>query len=99
MLQVFKYDRFIDATFTKCGRTISNPVMAFGSLCPGKRYALLQLKWYLLTVINRFELRFPDGQEPPQYDIRCYGHEVLPPLNDVTLLLQPRRDSVRLLFD
>merc|ERR1719419_809392 len=53
----FQYDRFIDQKFYKNGKEITHPVMAFGSLCPGKRYALLQIKWYLITVLNKFDMK------------------------------------------
>lgn len=32
----YKYDRFVDATFYKNGKVLKNPILAFGSLCPGK---------------------------------------------------------------
>jgi len=82
LLQVFKYDRFIDAKFYKFGRQVKHPVMGFGTLCPGKRYALLQLKWYLLTFVTRFDMRLQPG-EHAQYDANYHGHEILPPIRDV----------------
>jgi len=82
LLQVFKYDRFVDAKFYKCGQEVKHPVMGFGTLCPGKRYALLQLKWYLMTVVTRFDLRLRDG-EHAEYDANYHGHEILPPVRDV----------------
>jgi len=88
-----------DAKFFKCGLQLSQPVMSFGSLCPGRRYALLQLKWFLLTIFTRFQLRYKQhSQTPPpppapvndaetsrlpQYDVTYHGHEVLPPVADV----------------
>ena len=88
ILQEFKYDRFIDATFYKDGRELKNPLLAFGTICPGKRYALLQLRWSILTIFNRFEMKLQDG-EHAQYDYRCHGHEVLPPVSDVTIHYKP----------
>lgn len=82
--QVFKFDRFVDAKFYKSGRELKNPMVAFGTLCPGKRYALLQLRWCILTIFTRFELRLQSG-EHAEYDYRCHGHEVLPPVADVTI--------------
>jgi hypothetical protein len=79
---VFKYDRFVDAKFYKNGKEVKHPVMGFGTLCPGKRYALLQLKWYLLTFVTRFDMRLRPG-EHAEYDTQYHGHEVLPPVKDV----------------
>ena len=93
--QEFKYDRFIDAKFYKDGQEIKHPVMAFGSLCPGKRYAMLQLKWYLVTMFNHFELELLDG-EHAEYDYQYHGHEVLPPKKDVQFRYRLRNDSTKL---
>jgi hypothetical protein len=58
--------------------------MGFGTLCPGKRYALFQLKWFIMTIATRFDLRLQPGQHA-QYDTQYHGHEVLPPVADVTM--------------
>lgn len=87
---MFKYDRFVDASFYKYDREVKYPVMGFGTLCPGKRYALLQLKWYLLTIVTRFEMRLQEG-EHAQYDTTLYGHEILPPVRDVNIDFRQKR--------
>jgi len=76
--------------------------MSFGSLCPGKRYALLQLKWFLVSVLSRFELRYQPHQPRssasaassplPAYDCQCHGHEVLPPVADVDIEFRVRQN-------
>jgi len=92
--QEFVYDRFMDdAKFFKAGVELKHPVMSFGSLCPGKRYALLQLKWFILTMLSRFELRFKTSSSLPRYDSRYHGHEVVPPANDVNVVFRPRTTS------
>ena len=58
--------------------------MGFGTLCPGKRYALVQLKWYLLTIATRFDMRLRPG-EHAVYDTQYHGHEVLPPVKDIDI--------------
>ncbi|KAI0237257.1 7-alpha-hydroxycholest-4-en-3-one 12-alpha-hydroxylase [Lamellibrachia satsuma] len=93
----FIYDRFIDATFYKNGKILKNPLLAFGTLCPGKRYALLQLKWYLLTVFTRFDMRLQPGASA-KYDYRYHGHEVLPPVEDVNIDFRPLSEFARLNF-
>jgi len=56
--------------------------MGFGTICPGKRYALIQLKLYIVAIMSRFEMRIIDSKRA-EYDCRYYGHEVLPPINDI----------------
>lgn len=58
--------------------------MAFGSICPGKRYAILQAKWYLLTLAHMFDFELLEGEQT-DIDVNYYGHEILPPTNDVHL--------------
>lgn len=94
--QEFKYDRFVDNKFyTPDGKELKHPVMAFGTLCPGKRYALLQLKWYILNTLNRFQMEQLDGQHA-QYDYQYHGHEILPPVEDVQFRFRERDSYVRL---
>lgn len=80
--QEFKYDRFVDAKFYKNGKELKHPIIAFGSLCPGKKYSLLQTKWFMLNLINSFEMELLDG-ESTLPDVNFYGHEILPPVHDV----------------
>ena len=89
-MQEFLYDRFVDAKFYKNGKEVKHPVMAFGSLCPGKRYAILQLKWYIITALNKFDMEL-DG-ESAQYDYKYHGHEILPPVEDIDFRFRLRRD-------
>lgn len=56
--------------------------MPFGTLCPGKRFAILQLKVYIITIITRFTICLEDG-EHAEYAYQYHGHEILPPVNDV----------------
>ncbi|XP_064633610.1 cytochrome P450 7A1-like [Lineus longissimus] len=79
----FKYDRFCnEAKFYKDGRELKHPIMAFGSLCTGQRYATLQAKWYLMNIVNMFEINLLEG-EKAVVDVQYHGHEILPPVNDV----------------
>jgi cholesterol 7alpha-monooxygenase len=88
---VFKYDRFVDATFYKDGKELKNPVMAFGTLCPGRRYAILQMKWYLLNICLRYKFTFASSVRA-QFDYRYHGHEVLPPVTDVPVHIEQREN-------
>ena len=91
-IQKFQFNRFVDAKFYKDDKEVKNPVLAFGSLCPGKNFALLQLKWYIVTMINRFDMSL--GDRTPEYDYRYHGHEVLPPVNDVTACFTSRKNCI-----
>jgi hypothetical protein len=66
------------AKFYKYGRQIKNPIIAFGSLCPGKKYAITQSKWFLLSCIYSFDMELCSGESTIP-DINYYGHEILPP--------------------
>jgi len=69
----FKFDRFAkDAKgrlpiFTKSGKRIHRPVDAFGgglTMCPGRRFAVTEIKSLIATMILEYELRWPDGKVP-----------------------------------
>ncbi|WAR25087.1 CP7A1-like protein [Mya arenaria] len=87
----FKYDRFVDATFYKNGRELKNPLLAFGSLCPGKKLAMTQAKWFIFNLAHNFDFETVDGQtcEP---DVHYHGHEILPPTRDVEILYRRKEN-------
>lgn len=72
---------------------MKNPLLAFGSLCPGKKLAMSQAKWYVFNLVYQFDFKVADGQtcEP---DVHYHGHEILPPTNDVNISYK-RIDNVR----
>ncbi|PVD24508.1 hypothetical protein C0Q70_14991 [Pomacea canaliculata] len=80
--EAFKHDRFVNATFYKYGKELKNPLAPFGSLCVARQMAPLQVKWFLVNLINSFSLELPEG-EKTEPKTECYGHEILPPVNDV----------------
>ena len=94
--QIFQYDRFIDRKFyTKDGEELKTPLMQFGFMCPGRHYAILKLKWYVLSTLANFDLRLERG-EPALYANEFHGHEVLPPSADVDISYRPRPQTARL---
>lgn len=97
LLQEYKYDRFVDATFYKNGKVLKNPILAFGSLCPGKKYALCQAKWFMLSLVNAFDFELCEG-EKTECDINYHGHEILPPTNDVQIRYRIREGHKKLIF-
>ncbi len=96
-LQEFKYNRFVDTKFYKNGKEIKHPVMSFGSLCPGKRFALLQLKWYIMSIFSTFDIQLHEG-EHAELDAQYHGHEILPPVKDVQMRYRFRPDAPSLEF-
>ncbi|KAK7489659.1 hypothetical protein BaRGS_00019054 [Batillaria attramentaria] len=95
--ETFKHDRFVNAKFYKYGKELKNPVLTFGSLCPGKRFSMLQIKWFLMNLINSFDLHLPEG-ERTQPNTEYYGHEILPPTHDVKVQFRPIPDAPALFF-
>lgn len=87
----------MDAKFYKYGKEIKNPIIAFGSLCPGKKYAIMQSKWFLLSSIYSFDMELCEG-EFTQPDINYYGHEILPPTNEVQVRYRLRQNIEKLSF-
>ncbi|XP_076448453.1 cytochrome P450 7A1-like [Babylonia areolata] len=95
--ETFKYDRFVDATFYKNGKELKNPLIGFGSLCPGKRMSLLQIKWFLLNVLNGVSMELVEG-ERTELNTKYYGHEILPPVNDVQVRYSLKPQAPHLAF-
>jgi len=90
-LQEYKYDRFIDAKFYKDGCEVKTPLLAFGSLCPGKKLAITQAKWYLFNLAHQFDFKVANG-ETCEPDVKYHGHEILPPTNDVKLMYRHKQN-------
>ncbi|CAD5115599.1 DgyrCDS4559 [Dimorphilus gyrociliatus] len=89
----FQFDRFISKVFYKDGEIVKNPVMPFGTICPGKRLALLQLKLFIINVVSNFDVKLNDG-ETTELDNTYHGHEVLPPTNDVQMTIKRKRENL-----
>lgn len=74
---------------------LKNPVLSFGSLCPGRKIALLQTKWYIISMLHRFDMELLAG-EKCDFDTSYPGHEIVPPTNDVQMRYKPRNTSISL---
>lgn len=75
----FKWNRFAPGpndempVFRKNGRTIVRPVNPFGggsSICPGRRYALAEIKAMVAMVLVHNDIRFKDNIVVPAPAIR-----------------------------
>lgn len=72
---------------------MKNPVLPFGSLCPGRKIAMLQTKWFLVSMLNRYDMELLDG-ESCDFDTSYPGHEIVPPTNDVQLRYRVREEAI-----
>ncbi|XP_004479325.1 7-alpha-hydroxycholest-4-en-3-one 12-alpha-hydroxylase [Dasypus novemcinctus] len=89
----FKYDRFLNADgsrkvdFYKGGKKIHHYSMPWGSgvsICPGRFFALSELKLFVLLMVTYFDLELADPDAPqPAIDPRRWGFGVTQPSHDV----------------
>lgn len=89
----FKYDRYLDengktkTTFYSNGLKLKYYYMPFGSgatICPGRLFAVQEIKQFLILMLSYFELEFAESNvKCPPLDQSRAGLGVLPPLNDV----------------
>lgn len=93
----FQYDRFLNRDHYKHGKKITSPLVTHGSLCPGEKISILQMKWFAMTWINTFKTELVVDQKTER-NLNAYGHEILPPLNDVSFLIKQREGFRRLNF-
>lgn len=89
----FKYDRFLnpDGTrkvdFYKSGKKIHHYIMPWGSgvsMCPGRFFALSEMKTFILLMIVYFDLELVDPDTPvPPLDPRRWGFGTSQPSHEV----------------
>nr|3DAX_A Chain A, Cytochrome P450 7A1 [Homo sapiens]3DAX_B Chain B, Cytochrome P450 7A1 [Homo sapiens] len=89
----FKYDRYLDengktkTTFYCNGLKLKYYYMPFGSgatICPGRLFAIHEIKQFLILMLSYFELELIEGQAKcPPLDQSRAGLGILPPLNDI----------------
>jgi len=89
----FKYDRFLDendqekTTFFRCGRRLRYYCMPFGSgvtKCPGRFFAMHEIKQFLTLTLSYFEMELLDtAVKVPPLDQSRAGLGILQPTYDV----------------
>ena len=92
--QVFKLDRFVG----EAGRTLARQhLMPFGggvSLCPGRFFAVREVKAFVALALERFEWQLPDGVGPasplPAFDPSRSGLGIYPPKEDFPVSVRLR---------
>ncbi|XP_012494506.1 PREDICTED: 7-alpha-hydroxycholest-4-en-3-one 12-alpha-hydroxylase [Propithecus coquereli] len=89
----FKYDRFLNpdgsrkVDFYKAGKKIHHYTMPWGSgvsICPGRFFALSEMKLFVLLMVTYYDLELVDPDTPgPQVDPKRWGFGVMHPNHEV----------------
>ncbi|XP_078670434.1 cytochrome P450 7A1-like [Branchiostoma floridae x Branchiostoma belcheri] len=87
--ETFKYDRYLEdgqekTAFYKNGRKLRQYLLPFGhgvSMCPGRFFALNEIKQFATIVVCYFDMELIDMETPPMDQSRA-GLGTLAPLND-----------------
>lgn len=85
----YQYDRFYSAEgrkqFYKDGQRVPLPLMPFGagsSMCPGRFFALNEIKLFLAIALSFWDIDLADDPEP-SYEFGRAGLGIYPPAHDV----------------
>ncbi|XP_059837882.1 cytochrome P450 7B1 isoform X2 [Hypanus sabinus] len=89
--EVYKYDRFIEngmkkTTFYKGGKKLRNYLMPFGSgasKCPGRYFAVSEIKMFISLILTAFDLEIIHQERPVMPSKSRVGLGVLHPESDV----------------
>lgn len=89
--EVYKYDRFVEnglkkTAFYKGGKKLRNYLIPFGSgssKCPGRHYALAEIKTFISLLLTYFDLEILDGEKPVGQSKNRAGLGILMPDSDV----------------
>ncbi|KAM6918911.1 cytochrome P450 7B1 isoform 2-T2 [Xenentodon cancila] len=89
--QRFRFDRFVQNSTErtdvyKDGQKLKYYLMPFGSgssMCPGRYFAINEMKQFVSLLLLYLDLQLEDGQSRPALDSSRAGLGILPPSNDV----------------
>lgn len=89
--QTFRFDRFIQdgrekTDFYKDGQKLKYYLMPFGSgstMCPGRYFAINEIKQFLCLLLLYFDLQLEDGATKTTADSSRAGLGILQPSTDV----------------
>ncbi|KAM4605393.1 cytochrome P450 7B1 [Polymixia lowei] len=95
----YRYDRFMEdgrekTDFYKDGQRLKYYLMPFGSgstMCPGRYFAVNEIKQFLCLLLLNFDLEVEEGQSKVALDSSRAGLGILLPANDVRFRYRPRR--------
>lgn len=88
----FKHDRFVGEK----GRAQARHVKPFGggvSMCPGRFFAVREVKSFVALALARYEWRIPNGGQDakiPPFDSSRSGLGIYPPQDDISIRVRPR---------
>ena len=89
--QAFRFNRFVQdgrekTDFYKDGQKLRYYLMPFGSgssICPGRYFAINEIKQFVVLLLLYFDLQLEDGQSRPTLDSSRVGLGILLPSTDV----------------
>ncbi|KAM4727831.1 cytochrome P450 7B1 isoform 2-T2 [Anableps anableps] len=89
--QTFRFDRFMQdgrekTDFSKDGQKLRYYLMPFGSgssMCPGRYFAINEIKQFVCLLLLYFDLQLDDGQNRPGLDPSRAGLGILLPSSDI----------------
>ncbi|MEQ2200991.1 hypothetical protein XENOCAPTIV_005900, partial [Xenoophorus captivus] len=89
--QTFRFDRFVQdnrekTDFSKTGQKLRYYLMPFGSgssMCPGRYFAINEIKQFVCLLLLYFDLQLDDAQNRPNLDSRRAGLGILMPSSDI----------------
>uniref|UniRef100_A0A3Q2QMI1 Cytochrome P450, family 7, subfamily B, polypeptide 1 n=1 Tax=Fundulus heteroclitus TaxID=8078 RepID=A0A3Q2QMI1_FUNHE len=96
--QTFRFDRFVQdgrekTDFSKDGQKLRYYLMPFGSgssMCPGRYFAVNEIKQFICLLLLYFHLQLEDGQNRPGPDSSRAGLGILLPSSDVRFRYRQR---------
>lgn len=96
--QAFQFDRFMEdgrlkTDFYKDGQRLKYFLMPFGSgssMCPGRFFAINEIKQFLCLLLLYFDLQLEDGQRRTTLDCNRAGLGILQPATEVRFRYRQR---------
>ncbi|NWI83696.1 CP8B1 hydroxylase, partial [Dryoscopus gambensis] len=95
----FKYDRFVNPDGTKKefyrnGKKLKFVNMPWGagvSICPGRFFAIAEMKLFVFLMLSHFDLELVNEEEEiPAIDVSRWGFGTMQPVRDVRFRYRPR---------
>lgn len=90
----YKYDRFYaeggHKQFYKNGQRVALPLMPFGagsSMCPGRFFAINEIKLFLAGVLTHWDIELGSDPQPP-FELGRAGLGIYPPAHDVSVRIR-----------
>lgn len=90
----YKFDRFYAdggrKQFYKNGKRVALPLMPFGagsSMCPGRFFAVNEIKLFLAGVLTQWDIELGSDPEPP-FELGRAGLGIYPPAHDVSVRIR-----------